>query len=476
MIQEIIKLIKKDYKNSPDIILKIIKLKKESILLIYNTSLTNSDNINDFILYKLTDINKKTTSEHIYKQITSIIPETIIQEIKNKNDLYTKINSGFTIIVFEKEKPIAIETKKDLSRGISEPLTEQSISGPKDAFTENYETNIGLIRKRIKTNDLVIKEKTIGKESKTKVAILYMDNIIEIDLVKDIENRLNKIDIDIILDSTYIKETFEKGQSTFPTIITTERPDNASLNLLEGKICIITENSPYVLIIPSFFSDLFHSVEDNYQNSINVSFTRLIRYIAFLLAILLPAFHIAITTYDHEAIPATLLINFASQREGVPFPIIAEALGLTLVFELLRESDIRMPHLSGSAVSILGAIVLGDAAVAAGIVSPIMVIIIAMSAISSLMFSNIGMVNAIRFWRIFFMLFASIAGIIGIFFACIIIIAHLSNLKTGAKPYLYPLTPLNKEFIKKVLIKNNIRKDKKRMTILTNTNYTRSNL
>ena len=470
-MDETIKIIKRDFKNSPDIIFKKMKVKNKEILLIYNVTLTNSSNINEFILEKLITLKKINR-----KNISNIIPENVIKDVKDKKDLYTKINSGFTIVFINDEKPFSIETKQDLSRGISEPLTEQSISGPKDAFTENYQTNIGLIRKRIKTNDLVIKEKTIGRQTKTKIAIFYMDNIIEENLLKDIEDKLNQIDIDAILDSTYIKEILENKQSAFPTIIPTERPDTASMNLLEGKICIMVENSPYVLIIPSFFSDLFHSAEDNYQNSINVTFTRIIRYAAFFIAILLPALHVAITTYDHEAIPVTLLINFAAQREGVPFPLIAEALGLTLVFELLRESDIRMPHLSGTAISILGAIVLGDAAVAAGIVSPIMVIIIALSAISSLMFSNIGMVNAIRLWRIIFMLFASIAGIIGIFFASFILIAHLSSLKTAEKPYLYPLIPLNKKFLKEVLIKKNIKNKNKRMPILTNKNYTRSNL
>lgn len=476
MIDKTIEIIKKDFNNSPDIIFRKIKVKRKEMLLIYNVTLTNSNNINEFILEKLTTLKKRITRKNIYNHLTNIIPENVIQDVKDKNDLYTKIGSGFTIVIIENEKPFSIETRQDLSRGISEPLTEQSISGPKDAFTENYQTNIGLIRKRIKTNNLAIKEKTLGKETKTKVAIIYMDNIIEKDLLKDIENRLNNIDIDAILDSTYIKAIFEKKQSAFPTIITTERPDNAALSLLNGKICILAENSPYALVIPTFFSDLFHAVEDNYQNSINVSFTRLIRYAAFILAIILPALHVAITTYDHETIPVTLLINFAAQREGVPFPIIAEALGLTLVFELLRESDIRMPHLSGTAISILGAIVLGDAAVAAGIVSPIMVIIIALSAISSLMFSNIGMVNAIRLWRIIFMLSASIAGIIGIFFASIILITHLSSLKTAAKPYLYPLIPLDKKFLKEVLIKKDISKENKRMKVLTDKNYTRSNL
>ena len=476
MLDKTIEIMKRDFKNSPDIIFRKVKIKKTEIVLVYNVTLTNSSNINEFILEKLITLDKRITRKSVYNHLANIIPENVIQDVNDKNDLYTKIGSGFTVFLFKKGKPFAVETRADLSRGINEPLTEQSISGPKDAFTENYQTNTGLIRKRIKTNNLILEEKTIGKQSKTKVGIFYMDNIIEPKLLEEVKKRLDAIDIDAILDSTYIKEILEKEQSAFPTIVTTERPDTAAINLLEGRICIMVENSPYVLVIPTFFSDLFHASEDNYQNFMNVTFTRIIRYAAFLLAILLPAFHVAITTYDHEAIPVTLLANFAAQREGVPFPLIAEALGLTLVFEILRESDIRMPHLSGTAISILGAIVLGDAAVAAGIVSPIMVIIIALSAIASLMFSNIGMVNAIRFWRIVFMLFAALSGIVGIFFASIILITHLSSLKSLSKPYLYPLIPLNKKFLKQVLVKNSIYKENKRMPILTNNNYTRSNL
>ena len=388
--------------------------------------------------------------------------------------MYFKIGAGFTIVIFEEGKPFGIETRKDLSRGVSEPLTEQSISGPKDSFTENYETNLGLLRKRIKTNHLTIKELSIGKQSNTQVAVLYMNNIVEKKLVKSILKRLKNINTDGIFDSTDIREYIEDIKSTFPTIITTERPDRASMSLLEGKILIAVENSPYLLIIPSFFSDLFHSAEDNYQSVLNVSFTRIIRYGAFFLAILLPAFYISITTFNHETIPVTLLINFAAQREGVPFPAIVEALGLIIVFEILRESDIRMPHLAGTAISILGAIVLGDAAVAAGIVSPIMVIIISLSAIASLMFSDIGIVNAIRFWRILFMILATLMGIVGIFFAVILLTVKLTSLSSFGKPYLYPLIPLNKRFLVNSIIKKEKKNDNTRMPILTDKNFKRS--
>ena len=476
MLEKQIKIIKEATKNSPDITFRKIKINKKPLALISNNTLTNEDNINDFILKPLTNFNKKISKKNIKNYLQNKIPENSIINIKNKQDLLTKLASGYTIILFEKEKPFAIETKQNLSRSISEPLTEQTISGPKDAFCEDYKTNIGLVKKRLKTNNLVLKEYEIGKETKTQVGILYMDNIIEKSLLEEIENRIKKINIDGIFDSTYIREIIEDKNSTFPTIETSERPDTIAMNLLDGKITIAVDGSPYFLIIPTFFTDLFHSSEDNYQNYKNVTFTRTIRYLAFFLAILLPAFYIAIITYNHETIPATLLINFAAQREGVPFPAIIEALGLTLVFEILRESDIRMPHLSGTAISILGAIVLGDAAVSAGIVSPIMVIVIALSAISSLMFSHIGMVNAIRIWRIIFMLGATLAGIIGVFLAGFLLIINLSSLSSIKKPYLYPLIPLNKKFLLKSIGKSSIKKSNKRMPILTNKNYTRSKL
>ena len=195
MLDKIIDNIRKDFHNSQDIIFRKIKLKNNNILLVFNNTLTRSDNINDFILKKLTSIKRKITRDNIYNHLENIVPENILVDIKDKEDLYTKINSGFTVFIFEKGKPFAVETRENLSRGISEPMTEQSISGPKDAFTENYQTNIGLIRKRIKTNELVIDEKTVGKQSKTKVAILYMSNIFESKLENEIKNKIDKIDI-----------------------------------------------------------------------------------------------------------------------------------------------------------------------------------------------------------------------------------------------------------------------------------------
>ena len=476
-IEEIEERVKKDFSSSKDITFRKINVKKEMVLLIFNQSITSGDSINNYILKSLSCIanERRLTTNKIIEFFNNVIPGEDIKTIDSYSLAYEYMSNGFTICFFEKEKlALAISTKKDLSRGISEPLTEQTISGPKDAFNESYMTNIGLIRKRIKSTNLVLEEKVLGKETNTKVGILYMKNIIETELLIEVRKKLDDIYVDGILDSSNIKELITSKNSIFSLIETTERPDLASSSLLEGKICIVVENSPFVLVIPTFFSDLFLAAEDNYQNNKNVSFTRVIRYIAFLLAILTPAFYIAITTYNHETIPVSLLVNFASQRDGVPFPAIVEALGMNLIFEILRESDIRMPHLSGSAISILGAIVLGDAAVSAGIVSPIMVIVIAISAISSLMFSHVSMVNAIRFWRFLFMIFATCFGIVGIFFCGFLFIIILSNKKTFGKPYLYPLAPFNFKNILDVLFKTNVKNDKLRNPLLTDSNFIRS--
>lgn len=471
-IDKTIKEIKKTYNNAIDITTRIISIKRNKLALIFNQSLCDSDKINKYILENITRSNlnyKKLT-----KNISSLLGCDNLIEINNK-EIYNYISNGFTIILTNKNI-YAVETKANLYRAISSPTTEQTVNGPKDSFNENYMTIIGLIRKRIKTNNLVFKEKIIGKETKTKIGYFYMNNIIEENLISTLNEKLDNIDIDGIFDITYIREYLDSNNSMFPIYETTERPDLACMSLLDGKIIIICENSPNVLIVPTFLKDLFQTPEDNYGKNKNVSVNRIVRILSFIIAIILPGFYIAITTYNHETIPITLIISFAAQRDGVPFPSIVEGFIMALIFEVLRESDIRMPSQSGNAISILGAIVLGDAAVSAGIVSPIMLIIIAISAICGLTFSHLAIINAIRFWRVIFMLFGTFLGIPGLIFCLFLFIIKLSSIKSFGKPYLYPLSPINFKMITSSIIKKELKKDNKRNTLLTDTNYKRSNI
>ena len=246
------------------------------------------------------------------------------------------------------------------------------------------------------------------------------------------------------------------------------------MSRLEGKVAILVDNSPYLLILPCFFIDLFHTPDDYYQKPINITFIRIIRLFAFLIAILIPAYYIAITTHNHDSITTDLLLNFLSQRSTVPFPALVEALLMSVSFEILRESDMRMASTMGTAVSILGGLVLGDAAVSAGIISPIMIIVVAISAISGLVFPSIELTSAIRWWRIIFMILASMFGIYGIFLGIIVLIIKLTSIKVLGKPYLAPFSPLIlSEQTDAIIRSNQTKKTKYRNPLLARKNIVR---
>jgi len=447
-IDECIKKIKEDSGESVDLNIKEIYISKKRLVSLYLETITSSEQINNYVLKSIgkTIIDEENLNfKDIYKYFYNTIPSGSLKELNTFEDVYSFLYSGFEIILVEgTKKGIAFEMRASLDRGVSIPTSEAIVRGPKDGFTENFNKNLGLIRRRIKTPRLFAKEKKIGRKTKTRVGILYMDDIVDNSLVFEVNKRLDKIDIDAIIDSGYLRELIEKdSKSNFPTIMSTERPDRACMALLEGKIVIILDNSPFALIIPTFFVDYFHTPEDYYQKSSNISFIRIIRFFAFLISILTPAFYVAITTHNQSAIPSGFLLNFASQRQGVPFPGFVEALLMMIAFEILKESDTRSPSVGGSAISILGGIIIGDAAVSAGIVSPIMVIVISITAISSLVFSSIDVVNAIRVWRIIFLFSAATLGIYGIIILGIFFIIKLCSISSFGKPFTFPFAPFN---------------------------------
>ena len=428
-----IELIKKLMQNSPD--LKIRTINKVNI--IFFESLTDAGSINDFLLKPIVKYNINS-----FSKLKEKIPFGNLKELDNISDLFLCLYSGFTIINIGKDF-IAFETRYSLDSGIIEATNEKVIKGPKDAFSENYQNNLGLIRKRIRSDKLIIKEHVIGTSSKTKVSLIYIDDIVNEDLIKKIEKRLKTMSIDYVANSNYITDNLTNKSYMFPTNLMTERPDLVSFSLMEGRCAIIVENSPQAIIIPSFFSDYIKTIDDYYQNTKNVSITRIIRMIAFLIAILTPGIYIALTTFNIETLPTTVLINFSMQREGVPFPSIVEALLLWLSFELLREADTRVPFVVGSSMSIVGALVLGQAAVEAGLISPIMIIVIAISAVASFLFNDNDVVNTIRVWKLIFLLFSSFVGLYGIFIASLLFLIRISSIESYGFDYTIPYSPFN---------------------------------
>ena len=447
-IEEIFDYIKEINGNSPDITTRIIKIKNNRVGYIFLQSVSSDDKISNFLVRSLTlnyQFNTINLFTKIFDSLQNSISNSNLKIINSKEEIFYYLSCGFTVILTDDSpKFIVVETRIKLDRGIVESSTETIIRGPKDSFTENHLINMGLIRKRIKDSNLWFDEVKIGRRTQTKVNIIYLKDIVNLEKIKKIRKKLETIDIDGIIDSGYIRE-FITGKKIFlfPKLLSTERPDIVCSSLLEGKIVILVENSPFVLIIPTVFVDFLHSPEDNYQLPINASLSRIIRFLSFIITIITPAFYIAMMTYDIRLIPSELLISLAAQRQGVPFPTAFEVILLLTIFEILRESDLRSPSKMGASISIVGALVLGDAAVSAGIVSPIAVIIVAITSVSGLVFSDIDMVNSIRIWRIIFLIFASFLGFIGIVAAGIIFITRLASIETLGTPYLAPLSPFN---------------------------------
>ena len=469
-VDNIINKIKKDTNNNGNIVFRKKYISKCLVYIIFNDSVSSSSGISDFVIRSLDLIEDKGIKKRkLYDVILNDIDNFKVKVINNYDELIYYLNSGFSIILVDSNKPLALETRKDLSRGITSPLTENSVRGAMDSFNENIETNIGLVYRRIKTANLWVTDFKIGKYTSTKVSLLHINGIAYDDLVNDIKEKLEKIDIDGITNSGDIKNLIEKeNKSVFPTIITTERPDIACDALLNGKVVIIIDNSPFALVIPGLLNDYFINIEDRYNKGVNVSFTRIVKYIAFYIALLTPAFYIAITTYNQEMIPTLLIINFAAQKNNIPFPAFFEALIMILSFEILRESDLRIPSFTSSALSIVGALILGEAAVNAGLVSPIMIIVIALTSIASLSFSEQELINGLRWYRLFFMVAASFMGMYGLVLAFTYYIIKISSLKSFGKPYLMPFVPTYIAGLKNSIIKTSEKGNYKRVKYLSN--------
>lgn len=478
-----IEYIKARLKKLDDIYYRKMEINGNIIWTIYNESLVDSNLVSNYVTRSIVEIVEnmdfsiKSLKDKIDLKLGRLdinlennIAINKIEKLKKDDaSVFSYILSGF-VMIYINEEVYVVEARTNLYRSISEPINENSIRGSKDSFVESIVKNVGLVRNRIKTEELAYSEKLIGTKTKTKVGIMYIQNVAKHDFVDYIENRLNDIIIDGILDINYIVEYIEENnESDFPVSIVTERPDVTSYYLLQGRIVILVDNSPYALVLPAFFEDYLSSIDDYYQRKSNVFFTKLIRYICMILTVMTPAFYLALITFDQESIPTDLLISFTSQREGVPFPAFVEAIIMIFAFEVLRESDLRSNKISGNTLSIVGALILGDAAVSAGIVSPIMIIVVALTVISGLTFQDINIINALRKWRIVFLVFSSLCGLVGIAVASTFFITSLVCTTSYTKAFTYPLAPLDELQAKyNILSRKFIPKDTTREKILSN--------
>ena len=376
-----------------------------------------------------------------------LLSETLYHSDIRSEELVSKtigdILRGQTAVVIEGvEGAILFGTRTIDKRGIDQPATEQVIRGPREGFIELLSTNISLIRYRLQTPDLRVKTMDIGRRTQSKVAVCSMEGITNPDLVAEVVRRLEQIDVDAILDSGYLEQYIEDNQmSPFPQVQYTERPDKVVANLLEGRVAIIVDGSPLALVVPTVFSQFYQTVEDYTERFLMMSAIRWARLVALVFSLVFPSLYVAIISFNPELIPTEFAVAVAGGRAGVPFPAIIEVLVIEVSMEVLREATIRLPQQVGGALSIVGVLVVGQAAVAAGFASPITVVIIALTTIGSFATPAYNAALALRLLRFPLIVLAGIFGLYGVMIGLILIANHLLSLRSFGVPYLSPLVP-----------------------------------
>ncbi|CAM4374014.1 spore germination protein [Paenibacillus typhae] len=388
-------------------------------------------------------------------EFRSMIPMGNVQSLSTEEEIMRAILAGNVLILLKNNDwMLGVGISGGVRRSVEEPTSQTVIRGPKEGFTEELSTNLSLLRRKLKTPALKFEQHIIGTYTQTRVVVAYLDGIARPEVVEEVNTRLKAIDTDSILESGYIEEFIQDAAITpFPTILNTERPDTLAGSLLDGMVGILVDGTPFVLIAPVTFFNFFHSSEDYYQRYDISTFLRAIRFVSFFVALLLPSLYIAVTTFQQEMIPTTLLITLTGQREGTPLPALFEALAMELIFEVIREAGVRMPRVIGPAISIVGALVLGQAAVQAGLVSSAMVIVVSFTAIANFVIPSINMASAVRLMRFVLMLLAGTFGLFGILAGLIPLLAHLVSLRSFGVNYFMPYAPYFKSNMKDLLLR-----------------------
>jgi len=353
------------------------------------------------------------------------------------NDAILAGNTALLIDGFS--KAIIISTKGFPGRGVQNADTEVVVQGSKEAFSEGMRVNTALIRKRIKDTNLKVYQTIVGEKTKSDVAVMYLKGVVREEILNDVLQRIDKISIDAVLDSGQVEQLIEDDWvSPFPQVQSTERPDKAASAILEGRIVIIVDNSPFVLIVPATMNVFFQSSEDYYGRWEIMSFIRAIRYLAGIMALLLPALYVAITLYHPSMIPLFLSFKIAGERSAVPFSVVGELIIMEIAFEMLKEAGIRLPGPIGGTMGIVGGIIIGSAAVEAGLITPIVVIIVALTEVASFAIPHVSLVAGVRLVKYLILVFAACFGFLGFWIGLLLVMIHMVNLKSFTVPYMFP--------------------------------------
>lgn len=462
-------------KESSDSVFREFKLGKNGIncALVYVDGLVDKTVIHEGILkpmmFEIAQLEqtqeKGIEPEEAYEYaLQHAVTVADVKEAETLDKAMLLVMSGEAALIVDGfDKIIVVSARGWPTRGISDPETESVIRGAKEGFTETLRTNTALLRRKCKDPNMVIRTIQLGRRSKTDIAYVYIKGITDPDLIEEVEERLNEIDIDQILSSGHLEQLIQDNTySPLPQIQSTERPDKAVANLMEGRVAILVDNSPFALLTPSTFAQFFQSPEDYNERWFVASFIRILRWFASFLAVFTPAVYIAVVTYNSGLIPTRLALSIAASRAGVPFPSLIEALLMESTIELLRESGARLPSAIGQTIGIVGGIIIGDAAVKAGITSPIMVIIVAVTAIASFVIPTYSAAIGIRLIRFPLMILAGFLGLYGVMIGFIALNIHMVSLKSFGIGYMSPQAPVIFQDMKDLIIRVPAKKMRKR--------------
>nr|WP_246512293.1 spore germination protein [Polycladomyces abyssicola] len=436
MLEENLRFIQEMLFHTNDLRHRTITFQGKQMMILYLESLADTDRIEKEILFPIVrekegDVQDVITSAHVEKQ----------EDLRTAVD---KLVQGQTVMIMEGDAVCYVMDTRSLhKRDMKEPDNERVVRGPHNGFVENLTVNLYQLRTRIENRHLVVRYYNVGKETKTKIAIVYMENLVNPDLIKEVDKRIRSISTDTILNPGYIQEFMEDDPwSPFPQSLNTERPDRAMAHLMEGRVVLLSEGDPTALIMPVTLFAFYQSPDDFHSRWWVGSFVRMIRFASFLVAFQLPAIYIAVVSFHAEVLPVDLVYTLKATLDRVPYPPILEALLMELSLELIREAGIRLPSPVGQTIGIVGGLVMGDAVVRAGLVSYTMVIVVALTAISSFVVPSNEMSTSIRILRFPMMIAASMFGFVGIVFGTMAVLIHLTKLVSFGTPYFSPVAPM----------------------------------
>lgn len=468
-------MLKSLFQRSADVIFQQYKFQQYTVHFITCDAMVDEQILQTVIVQRVQDLLNTSSDEMLEEQIEQHLQIPYLQKVLTKEDILTRVYKGHVLLYFEENHLLySSNISKRPNREPEETTLELVVKGPRDDFIEDIFINIALLRKRLPTNSFSVETLEIGKRSKTTVAILFMEDIVNLNILEQIRLQLQKIDTDIVVNGDLLMEAIEKTATILPRHDYTGRPDFAVQALIRGRILLMIDGVSYAMITPTNIMLLFKSAEDNEYPIIVSSMERVLRIVGIMISMLLPGFWLALTTFHQEQLPFLLLATVVESRTGLPFPTILEILIMLFMFELFREANLRLPSAVSGSVSVVGGLIIGDAAIKAGVTSPSMIVVIAISSIAAFTLVNQSFVTAMSIFRLIIIIASAFLGLFGFFISVFFILLYTANMQVLGVPYINFSADFEKGNIRKSLLRPSPKGYRKRPSFLKPQDRTRT--